>query len=209
MKVHTLDIDSSERDTSIYPNSNSYVITLENPIYDVEEIRLVSARIPTPQTPSPNSLILKLSSGSDEFNQSVYAGTPHYTGHILLDDTTALTFNGSDDPFVHRFHSGPQKVITELGLDFYYMNNGVLTHYKDAGTEHILKFEIKCSTDKLEGLPKVPLEVVEEVVESPQISIPEMVVDTYKWKDYLSIGIIVFVGILILSLMKRKPKLSE
>ena len=89
------------------------------------------------------------------------------------------------------------------------MNNGVLTHYKDAGTEHILKFEIKCSTDKLEGLPKVPLEVVEEVVESPQISIPEMVVDTYKWKDYLSIGIIVFVGILILSLMKRKPKLSE
>ena len=209
MKVHTLDIDSSERDTSIYPNSNSYVITLENPIYDVEEIRLMSARIPTPQTPSPNSLILKLSSGSDEFNQSVYAGTPHYTGHILLDDTTALTFNGSDDPFVHRFHSGPQKVITELGLDFYYMNNGVLTHYKDAGTEHILKFEIKCSTDKLEGLPKVPLEVVEEVVESPQISIPEMVVDTYKWKDYLSIGTIVFVGILILSLMKRKPKLSE
>jgi len=205
MKVHTLDIDSSERDTSIYPNSNSYVITLENPIYDVEEIRLVSARIPTPQTPSPNSLILKLSSGSDEFNQSVYAGTPHYTGHILLDGTTALTFNGSDDPFVHRFHSGPQKVITELGLDFYYMNNGVLTHYKDAGTEHILKFEIKCSTDKLEGLPKVPL----EVVESPQISIPEMVVDTYKWKDYLSIGTIVFVGILILSLMKRKPKLSE
>ena len=209
MKVHTLNIDSSQRDTSVYPNSNNYVITLENPIYDVEEIRLVSARIPTPQTPSPNSLILKLSSGSDEFNQSVYVGTPHYTGHILLDGTTALTFNGSDDPFVHRFHSGPQKVITEIGLEFYYMDSGVLTEYDFDNEEHILKFEVKCSTDKLEGLPKVPLEVVEDEVEEPKISIPEMIVDTYRWKDYLSIGIIIFVGLVLLSLMKRKPRLSE
>ena len=55
MKVHTLSIDSSQRDSSVYPNSNNYVIALENPIYHVEEIRLVSARIPTPQSPSPNS----------------------------------------------------------------------------------------------------------------------------------------------------------
>jgi len=208
MKVHTLNIDSSQRDTSVYPDSNSYVITLENPIYDVEEIRLISGRIPTPQTPSPNSLILKLSSGSDEFNQSVYTGTPHYTGHILLDGTTALTFNGVDDPFVHRFHSGSQKVITELGLDFYYMNSGVLTLYDFDNEEHVLKFEIKCSTDKLEGLPKVPLDVVEKAL-PPPISIPEMVVDTYEWKDYVSIAIIVFFGMVLLLLMKRKPKLSE
>jgi hypothetical protein len=208
MKVHTLNIDSSQRDTSVYPDSNSYVITLENPIYDVEEIRLISGRIPTPQTPSPNSLILKLSSGSDEFNQSVYTGTPHYTGHILLDGTTALTFNGADDPFVHRFHSGSQKVITELGLDFYYMNSGVLTLYDFDNEDHILKFEIKCSTDKLEGLPKVSLDVVEKAL-PPPISIPEMVVDTYEWKDYVSIAIIVFFGMVLLLLMKRKPKLSE
>ena len=208
MKVHTLNIDSSQRDTSVYPDSNSYVITLENPIYDVEEIRLISGRIPTPQTPSPNSLILKLSSGSDEFNQSVYTGTPHYTGHILLDGTTSLTFNGADDPFVHRFHSGSQKVITELGLDFYYMNSGVLTLYDFDNEEHVLKFEIKCSTDKLEGLPKVPLDVVEKAL-PPPISIPEMVVDTYEWKDYVSIAIIVFFGMVLLLLMKRKPKLSE
>ena len=208
MKVHTLNIDSSQRDTSIYPYSNSYVITLENPIYDVEEIRLISGRIPTPQTPSPNSIILKLSSGSDEFNQTVYTGTPHYTGHILLNGTTALTFNGADDPFVHRFHSGPQKVITEMRLDFYYLNGGSLDLYDYNNDDHVLKFEIKCSTDKLEGLPKVPLEVVEKEL-PPPISIPEMIVDTYRWKDYLSIGIVVFVGLVILSLMKRKPRLSE
>lgn len=208
MKVHTLNIDSSQRDTSIYPYPNSYVITLENPIYDVEEIRLISGRIPTPQTPSPNSIILKLSSGSDEFNQTVYTGTPHYTGHILLNGTTALTFNGADDPFVHRFHSGPQKVITEMRLDFYYLNGGNLDLYDFNNDDHVLKFEIKCSTDKLEGLPKVPLEVVEKEL-PPPISIPEMIVDTYRWKDYLSIGIVVFVGLVILSLMKRKPRLSE
>ena len=88
------------------------------------------------------------------------------------------------------------------------MNSGVLTHYKDAGTDHILKFEMKCSTDKLEGLPKVPVEVVQKAL-PPPISIPEMVVDTYEWKDYISIAIIVFFGMVLLLLMKRKPKLSE
>ena len=212
MKVHNLSIDSNQRDLSVYPKSNNYVITLENPIYDVEEIRLMSARIPTPQSPSPNSLILRLSSGSDELNQSVYVGrpqdsgqtgTPHYTGHILLNGTTSITFNGSDDPLVHRFHSGPQKMIKNLGIEFLYMNNGVLTTYEVGNTDHVLKFEIKCSTDKLEGLTKVP---IEEVVEKP-ISIPEVVENVYRWKkEYTYITVIVFIGLILLLLMKRQPK---
>ena len=212
MKVHNLSIDSNQRDSSVYPKSNNYVITLENPIYDVEEIRLMSARIPTPQSPSPNSLILRLSSGSDELNQSVYVGrpqdsgqtgTPHYTGHILLNGTTSITFNGSDDPLVHRFHSGPQKMIKNLGIEFLYMNNGVLTTYEVGNTDHVLKFEIKCSTDKLEGLTKVP---IEEVVEKP-ISIPEVVENVYRWKkEYTYITVIVFIGLILLLLMKRQPK---
>ena len=212
MKVHNLSIDSNQRDLSVYPKSNNYVITLENPIYDVEEIRLISARIPTPQVPSPNSLILRLSSGSDELNQSVYVGrpqdsgqtgTPHYTGHILLNGTTSITFNGSDDPLVHRFHSGPQKMIKNLGIEFLYMNNGVLTTYEVGNTDHVLKFEIKCSTDKLEGLTKVP---IEEVVEKP-ISIPEVVENVYRWKkEYTYITVIVFIGLILLLLMKRQPK---
>jgi hypothetical protein len=212
MKVHNLSIDSNQRDLSVYPKSNNYVITLENPIYDVEEIRLISARIPTPQVPSPNSLILRLSSGSDELNQSVYVGrphdglqkgTPHYTGHILLNGTTNITFNGSDDPLVHRFHSGPQKMIKNLGIEFLYMNNGVLTTYEVGNTDHVLKFEIKCSTDKLEGLTKVP---IEEVVEKP-ISIPEVVENVYRWKkEYTYITVIVFIGLILLLLMKRQPK---
>jgi hypothetical protein len=49
MKVYNLSIDSSQRDANVYLYANNYVITLENPIYDVSEIKLVSARIPTPQ----------------------------------------------------------------------------------------------------------------------------------------------------------------
>jgi len=49
MKVHTLDVESSQRDPTLYAYANSYVITLENPVYDVSMIELVSARIPTKQ----------------------------------------------------------------------------------------------------------------------------------------------------------------
>jgi hypothetical protein len=328
MKVHTLDIDSSERDTNVYTYANNYTVTLKEPIYDVAQIKLVSARIPTPQlttcatnktlsiydsgapndlievslnetnytngtalandldtlmqppltcidqvvfdsdtqaltfsntdvgssntftfqffngtngylsnaavtTPhqvmgfssknppvsdsvvsgainleGPNSLILRMTSGSDEFTKTVYSTTPFYTGHILLDGTDVINFHGADDPLTHEFYKGPQKYVKDIKIEFFYMSHGRLIPYDFRNQDHILKFEITCSTDKLQGLPKVPLEVVEKEI-SPPVSIPDMLVDTYKWKDYLSIGIIVFVGIVIMSLMKRKPKLSE
>ena len=235
MKVHTLNIDSSERDTIIYPYANSYAVNLDNPIYDISNITLVSARIPTSQlmtsatnktfsvdgvnitlnetnysngyvlaedldielapsnthvdsviydeetdslvfsnthasgdnftlqfydgtngylsnsspltTPhqimgfssknftstgkilrsgainlnGPNSLVLKLTTGSDEFTQTVYTSTPFYTGHILLDGSDFINFNGADDKLVHHFHSGTQKMIKDVKIEFFYM----------------------------------------------------------------------------------------
>jgi hypothetical protein len=326
MKVHTLDIDSSERDTNVYTYANNYTVTLKEPIYDVTQIKLVSARIPTPQlttcstnktfsiydsgapddlievtlnetnytngtalasdldtlmqppatcidevvfdsdtqaltfsnttasntftfkffdgtngylsnvaltTPhqvmgfssknpvesdsivsgainleGPNSLILRMTSGSDEFTKTVYSTTPFYTGHILLNGSDMINFHGADDPLTHEFYKGPQKYIKYIKLEFFYMSHGRLVPYDFRNQDHILKFEITCSTDKLEGLPKVPLEVVEKEL-PPPINIPEIVEDVYKWKmEYISIGIIVFVGLVLLTLMKRKPKLS-
>jgi hypothetical protein len=169
----------------------------------------VSARIPTPQTPAPNSLILKLSSGSDELNQSVYVGTPHYTGHILLDGTTNITFNGSDDPFVHRFHSGSQKIISDLGLEFLYFDSGTLTRYRFNNEDHVLKFEVKCSTDKLEGLTKVPLDKFakkkEKTKEEKVKNLGSEIL--YNQEVYIYIGIIAFFGIVLMFLMKGSPKL--
>ena len=315
MKVHTLDIDSSERRTNVYPYANSYVVTLKEPIYDVTKITLLSARIPTPQlhvcetnrtfsidgvdvtleannytsgvtlaselqrqlnhqvtydeyrntltfsnvaethdftfefftgtngytsgttatTPhqllgfssnnqsssnytltsgainllGPNSLIMRLTNGSDEFTKSVYATTPYYTGHILLDGTDVVNFSHADDPLTHEFYKGPQKYIRDLRIEFFYMSHGRLIPYDFRGQDHVLKFEITGSTDKLECLPKVPLEVVEKKL-PPPISIPEIVVDSYKWKEYISIGVIVFIGLVLMLLMRRRaPPISD
>ena len=221
MKVHNLSIDSNQRDSTLYPNANDYVIILENPIYQVEEIRLVSAQIPTnftgtgPNPVRPNSLVLRLTSGSDEFNQSVYIGvpkdsnqkgTPHYTGHLLLNGGNLLSFRGSDDPVVYRFHSGPQKIIKDLRIEFLYINpSGVLTPYPFVNQAHILKFEIKCSTDKLEGLTKVPIDTDTKNEITKKIKNPNKKEILYNQEVYIYIGIILFIGMMLIFLMKGKP----
>src|SRR5210317_70419 len=322
MKVHTLDIDSGERDTNVYAHANNYVVTLKEPIYDVTKVTLVSARIPTPQlticstnktfsiydsgapddtievtldetnytsgatlasdldtkmqppltcidsvvfdsdtqaltfsntessntfaleffngtngylsntaltTPHQvlgfssknsttgdtvtsgainleglNSLILRVTAGSDEFTKTLYSVTPFYTGHILLNGTDVINYSHADDPLTHEFYKGSQKYIQDLRIEFFYMSHGRLIPYDFRGQDHILKFEITGSTDKLEGLPKVPLEVVEKKL-PPPISIPEVVVDSYRWKEYISIGVIVFIGFVLMLLMRRRP----
>ena len=151
-----------------------------------------------------------MTAGSDEFAQSVYTSTPFYTGHILLDGSDFINFNGADDKLTHHFHSGPQKYIRDVRIEFFFMSNGRLIPYDFMNQDHILKFEIKCSTDKLEGLPKVPLEKGIEKEEEP-ISIPE-VKNVYRWK--IHIALIVAVGLLLMFLMKSKSpkyprKLSE
>lgn len=321
MKVYNLSIDSGEHAVIIdeysntFQNQNNYRVILENPIYDVSSIKLVSARIPTPQlttcstnktfsvdanvftldetnysngyilaedlegilappdsnvslvvydeetntlnfsnvgtsntftleffsgtnghqsvassetTPhqvlgfgskdytghsiksgainlyGPNSLILRLSAGSEQFNQDVYSSTPFYTGHLLLDGSDFINFNGADDQLIHHFHSGPQKSIRDIRIEFFYMSHGRLIPYDFRNQDHILKFEIVCSTDKLEGLPKVPIpdENIEE--EEAPISIPEVKENLYRWK--WEIIAIVIVGILLMFFMKRRPK---
>jgi len=69
--------------------------------------------------------------------------------------------------------------------------------------DHILKFEITCSTDKLQNLPKIP---IEEVTKEEPISIPE-VKNVYRWKrEYTYIIMIVVIGIMLLLLMKQQPR---
>ncbi len=322
MKVHTLDIDSSERDTNVYTHANNYVVTLREPIYNVTQLKLISARIPTPQllicdtnkvlsvngtdvvleannftsgvtlaselqrqlfyvtgppTPTPinqvefdqyrntltfsntgseseftfeffdgtngylngdavlttphqtfgftsnnqsssnytltsgvlnlqgpNSLVLRLTTGSDEFTKTVYSRTPFYTGHILLNGSDFINYSHADDPLTHEFYKGSQKYIKDIHVEFFYMSHGRLIPYDFRNQDHVLKFEISCSTDKLEGLPKVPLEVVEKKL-PPPISIPEVIVDTYKWK----IGVIILLCILLLYIMRRRSPIPS
>jgi hypothetical protein len=332
MKVHQLTIDSGQRDASLYANPNDYVINLETPIYDVSQIKLVSARIPTPQllicgtnqafdfeviysdsanpptqhgitynqgnydgaslaagfasvgnfdfnisydptknrfsmgTPThsggsgisqivfkfktgsrgyddtsatqttmhqilglpaldvampgsdfgaanlsgPNSLVMRISSGSEQLNQTLPSSgqTPYYTGHILLDGTDFVNVSGTDDKVTHEFHSGSLKSVNDLRIEFFYMSHGRLIPYDFRNQDHVLKFEITCSTDKLENLTPMKEEPAEEEKEKekvPSISIPEKR-NLYEWKiEYIYITLIIFTGILlILSMGKRK-----
>lgn len=313
MKVYTLDIDSSQRDANVYPYANDYVVSLENPVYDVSKISLTSARIPTQQlticgtnktfsidgtsvtlteknwsnksslaselqtvlappttninsvtyvteldallfsntthegpftlefysgtngyesnitditTPhqvlgfnssdfssnanhqvlggplnfnGPNSLLLRLTAGSDDFTKHVYTGTPFYTGHILLNGGSFVDFHAANDPLVHEFHSGPQKVIDTLRVEFFYMSHGKLIPYDFRNQEHTLKFEITCSTDRLENLPRDV--VPQEFTLPPPIRVPKSSgEDMYKW---VPIIIIVIVGILLMMFIGR------
>jgi hypothetical protein len=88
------------------------------------------------------------------------------------------------------------------------MNNGVLTTYEVGSTDHVLKFEIKCSTDKLEGLTKVPLD---KFVKKEKAKKNEKVKNLgseilYNQEVYIYIGIIAFFGIVLMFLMKGGSK---
>lgn len=324
MEVHTLEIDSSERDYATYPDPSDYVIDLKNRIYDIRKITLVSARIPNSQTvihnrnntfsidgtdvvvpngtytsgddlaitvknainsigsfsftvdynsnlnaleftndagpdsnvfefgdgtnarikageldtlsnvstisyttphqilgfppinttiqssqtytsgslnlEGPNSLIVRLSSGSDNFNKDVYIREPFYTSHILLNGPF-LNFSAADDPVRHDFFSGPQKFIESLRIQFFYMSNGRLIPYDFRNQDHMLKFEIQCNTGKFKS---IAADTAPDVgVLPPPISIPDLE-DPYRWKQYVLISTIVFIGIFVLIVTRKR-----
>ena len=361
MKVHQLTIDSGQRDASLHPNPNDYTVELEKPIYNVSNIKLVGARIPTPQllindtngqlayrvqikrtwdvngvqqeevlqmgnlvtrtvpqgnhtgtslaaalntltyggndinlnltydaatnmftvgpaayvnpvtvtiggvtyahvvhqvllhftgqeqlpdtlhrilgVPStdytiygqgvsrdmgagnfsgPNALAVRLSSGAEQLVQPISLSSQNssYTGTILLPGSTLtsppgtdfVNVVGADDKVSHEFHSGPMKSMRDLRVEFFYMNRGELLPYDFRFQDHVLKFEITCSTDKLENLTPMKEEPVEEEEEKvPSISIPDKK-NLYEWKiEYIYITLIIFTGILlILSMGKRR-----
>jgi hypothetical protein len=307
MKVHTLDIDSGERDPVLYPNPGDYVVHLKNPIYDVTKISLISARIHNSQylihsrnnqfdingetvtipignysgeelaaainanctiitgatfdkdtnaitftgssdftflfytgtngytsgtngyttphdvlgLPASNvsstsssletgsinlqgadAIIVKLSSGSDEFNKTVFSETPFYTGRILLCGDV-INFSGVDDTVEHNFDSGSQKTISSLRVQFYYSSNNRLIPYDFRNANHILKLAVTCSTDKLENIAKVE----RDFSLPPPMSIPELE-DPRRWDAFISIFMVVATGLFLLLVM-RKPKLIE
>tara|TARA_B100000287_G_C20576558_1_gene758686 strand:+ start:75 stop:998 length:924 start_codon:yes stop_codon:yes gene_type:complete len=307
MKVHTLDIDSGERDPISYPNPADYVVTLKTPIYDVTKISMISARIHNSQflinernntftinsttvsipngnyngrdlasnvvqesggiltsssfdkdtnaitfnggsnftfkfytgingyntyvsgktTPhdilglpanditstgntlttgsinlqGADAIIVKLSSGSDEFNKTIFSESPFYTGRILMCGDV-INYSGVDDAVEHNFDSGAQKTISSLRVQFYYSSNNRLIPYDFRNANHILKLAVTCSTDKFVNIPKL----MRDDNLPPPLSIPEFE-DNHRWDVYLPIFFVVATGIFLLFVMK-KPKIT-
>ena len=313
MKVHTLDIDSSERDPVFYPNPADYVVSLKSPIYDVTKISMISARIHNSQylinernntftlnsggsdyeitipngnyngvdlasnvvvnssskiqsstfnkdtnamtftannpftfkfytgtngysntlvtgktTPhdilgliandvdstqsSPYTLetgsvnlqgadgiIVKLSSGSDEFNKTIFSDIPFYTGRILMCGDV-INYSGVDDAVEHNFDSGAQKTISSLRVQFYYSSNNRLIPYNFRNANHILKLAVTCTTDKFVNIPKYRRD---ETLPTP-MEIPKEFEDVHSWDSFLPIIMVIATGLFLLMIIKKE-----
>jgi hypothetical protein len=168
----------------------------------------------------PDSIILKLSSGSSEFNKTVHSKNPYYTGVIMTNGSygETSTYSGSEDPIDHEFHTAPENTISSLRVQLYTKSNNRLIPYDTRNANHVLKFKIMCSTDKLENVPKVKIPIDEEEQEEKQEKESESKVEKYsihgtedtpedvdKWSAIISIIFIILVGFVLLLIPKRKP----
>lgn len=115
MEVHTLEIDSSERDYSKYPDPHDYVIDLKNEIYDIQKITLLSARIPNSQT------LIHTHNNTFSIDSST----------ISLPNRS---FTNGDD-----LASNIADHITNIDVT-YDSNTNALTWLNNGGTDQILKF---------------------------------------------------------------------
>jgi len=328
--MYILDIDSSERDTVIYSNPNSYTVKLNRPLYNVSNIKLISARIPNSQllinngnkqfdttvsggggtstivlqegtwsngitlasnlqaqmsdftvsydsntqaltfehstndfsfdfyggsngyatsstvgTPAavlgfchanvssafntlvsnvidlsgPSSIIMSLSSGSDEFFKEVYVdgGTfsfdsniyestttqqldSVYVGRILTGETGQLIRQTKyDDPIEYNFLRGSTKKIDELSIRFYYNNGTKLIPYDFGFRNHILKFEIECSLEKFKTLEIEDKDISVQIPPPVELQTIPRMFNKRQRMTYIIIAVVLVLGLLLLT----------
>ena len=149
----------------------------------------------------PDALILKISSGAEELNKTVYSDTPFYTGRILMCGEL-INYSGVDDAVEHNLDTGAQN-ISKLRIQFFYSSNNRLIPYDFRNANHILKLNIECSTDKLQNVPKVD----KKFELPPPIRIPS-IEDPSRWNGMIYIFAIIAAGIFFIFVAKPK-KLSE
>ncbi len=149
----------------------------------------------------PDALIVRLSSGSDEFNKTVFSDIPFYTGRILMCGDV-VNYSGADDAVVHNFDSGSQKTIKSLRVQFFYSSNNRLIPYDFRHANHVLKLAIECSTDKLHTVPKV----VKDFSLPPPMRIPELE-NPNRWNGLVYIFLIVATGLVFIMFTRPRRKI--
>lgn len=332
--MYILDIDSSERDNGVYSNPNSYTVKLNRPLYNVSNIKLVSARIPNSQllinngnkqfdvgvgntvvlhegtwatgtalasnltaqmtnfdglsnnitvsyesntqaltftnsdatlftfdfyggsngyatsstvgTPAsvlgfchanvisdssgvlvsnvidlsgPSSIIMSLSSGSDDFFKEVYVngGTfsfdsatyestttqplnSVYVGRIITGEIGQLIRQTNyDDPIEYNFLRGSKKKIDELTIKFYYNNGTKLIPYDFGFRNHILKFEIECSLEKFKTLESEDKDVSVQIPPPMELQTRPRIFNKRQRMTYIIVAVVLVLGLLLLT----------
>lgn len=148
----------------------------------------------------PNTLILKISSGSEILSKDIFCADPFFTGRIQLKDRDKTHYIGRDDPIEHSFKSGSLKHIKKLRFEMFYLHGEKLVPYDFRNMNYSLKLLIKCSKDKLKNKPKVN----RDISLPPPINIPEFEdVDRWKkYKIYIAMFVIILTGLILLFMIK-------
>ena len=124
-ETYLLEIDSSQRDTALYPSPNDYMITVNRPMYNINQIKLISARIPLPQLtiddfnrklgvnydfgPAPQTTVVTLTKRDYLTGAALAAGL---TADFLAQLPVAVVITVTYDPDTRAL------IFTSLSFDF-------------------------------------------------------------------------------------------
>ena len=140
---YILDIDSSERDPQQYPNPNDYVIKPNRRMYNVTNIKLISARIPTTQllinegnkqfdiTDSNNTIVLQEGTWSNGFNLASNLEAQL----VNFDGSNSITVN-----YEQNTHSLSFTSPVNFSFNFYGGSNGYATSSSVGTPAEVLGF---------------------------------------------------------------------
>jgi hypothetical protein len=137
---YLVDIDSGERDPIEYPNPNDYTIHLNNRIYDITNIKIVSARIPNCQP--------LINAGNKQFDvdgttivlsEGTYTNGTDLASNLqssLGDTIDSVTF----DSFTNKLTFSNVEDSTAFSFNFYGGSNGYATSSTVGPPAHVLGF---------------------------------------------------------------------
>lgn len=132
MKTISVDVDSSERDPSVYPAPNDYTVRLNKRLYGVTKITLTAARIPNCQNLiGPSNQTIKVNGVTKVIPAGTYINGTDLASNVASglagSDVNSVTFNSTTStltfsgpsPFTLNFPWGnsPADVLGFTGVD--------------------------------------------------------------------------------------------
>lgn len=119
MDVEYIYVDSRTRDTSLYPNGNTFSMFLTNPIKNIKRVDLVNATVPNSMYNYSNTVtpyFLTVVTGGITYNANLYSG--FYQASTLASELAntnelggvSITFNTADGKFI--FYSSTSFTIS-------------------------------------------------------------------------------------------------
>ena len=129
MKIIELDVDSGERDPTIYPLPNDYTVKLNKTLYGTTKIKVLAARLPNCQN--------LINVGNKQFqvdnityvlSEATYTNGNDLASNIQIDlagsNVSSVTFNSANNKLTFSNTVGPSNAFT---FKFYTGSNGYAT----------------------------------------------------------------------------------